>query len=593
MKKSQKEKQARMHYRKNKKSCLIYPEESIKHYWDFVVSITLLGCAMVIPYRVALIPEDKETMVWEVLYNVIDLVFFIDIFMIFSTAYHDQDFNLVDNRRKIAMNYIKGWFLFDLVAILPFRWILAGSSNINGVVKIARISRIYKLAKLTRLLKVLKIIKEQNRVTDYMKEYIKIGVGLERLIYFIFIFLLLCHIVACFWLMLTQIYTDTMDNWIADLGMVEPHELYITSYYFIVTTISTVGYGDIGPSNITEKIFCILNMIIGVIAFSFASGSLASILQNTDSHEAYFQEKVTVLNTIYKDFCLPLDLYSRLKQSLKYNYTQSLDDLQNFMDHLPHKLRNEVSLFIHENTYKTITFLKMRSSLFISWICPLLKPFFILEDQHIYFEYEEITNIYFLKKGRCGFVLPNYLNAKYIDIPFGEYFGVIDIVGSILQNEEGGMNNLNEWILFKHILKRQFTVMANTKCDLLSFSITDLYKMKFEFMDAYEEMFNDGFNRLHKALRVKLQAIKHCEHVLDTIELASDEEFDRNFDFGIEMMDINNIPSDQEESSESNEEILTADISNDKAAKKSKIHNKIQIIAETSSESGESQDREG
>ena len=102
------------------------------------------------------------------------------------------------------------------------------------------------------------------------------------------------------------------------------------------------------------------------------------------------------------------------------------------MDHLPHKLRNEVSLFIHENTYKTITFLKMRSSLFISWICPLLKPFLILEDQHIYFEYEEITNIYFLKKGRCGFVLPNYLNAKYIDIPFGEYFGVIDIVGSIL-----------------------------------------------------------------------------------------------------------------------------------------------------------------
>lgn len=26
-------------------------------------------------------------------------------------------------------------------------------------------------------------------------------------------------------------------------------ELYITSYYFIVTTISTVGYGDIGPTN--------------------------------------------------------------------------------------------------------------------------------------------------------------------------------------------------------------------------------------------------------------------------------------------------------------------------------------------------------
>ena len=62
-------------------------------------------------------------------------------------------------------------------------------------------------------------------------------------------------------------------------------------------------------------------MIIGVIAFSFASGSLASILQNKDSQEAMFKDKVNTLNTIYKDYCLPLDLYSRLKQSLVYNYS--------------------------------------------------------------------------------------------------------------------------------------------------------------------------------------------------------------------------------------------------------------------------------
>ena len=52
---------------------------------------------------------------------------------------------------------------------------------------------------------------------------------------------------------------------------------YITSFYFTITTITTVGYGDISAGTTSEKIICIFIMLIGVIAFSFASGSLASI----------------------------------------------------------------------------------------------------------------------------------------------------------------------------------------------------------------------------------------------------------------------------------------------------------------------------
>jgi uncharacterized membrane protein (UPF0182 family) len=55
-------------------------------------------------------------------------------------------------------------------------------------------------------------------------------------------------------------------------------EQYLTSFYFTITTITTVGYGDISINTPLEKIFCIIIMIIGVLAFTFASGSLASIL---------------------------------------------------------------------------------------------------------------------------------------------------------------------------------------------------------------------------------------------------------------------------------------------------------------------------
>lgn len=55
--------------------------------------------------------------------------------------------------------------------------------------------------------------------------------------------------------------------------------------YWTVTTITTVGYGDIlaTKSNNLEMLFCAVAMIIGVIAFSFANGSLTSIISDYDS----------------------------------------------------------------------------------------------------------------------------------------------------------------------------------------------------------------------------------------------------------------------------------------------------------------------
>ena len=54
--------------------------------------------------------------------------------------------------------------------------------------------------------------------------------------------------------------------------------LYLTSFYFTISTITTVGYGDISGQNTIERSMGIIIMLIGVMAFSFATGSLSSIL---------------------------------------------------------------------------------------------------------------------------------------------------------------------------------------------------------------------------------------------------------------------------------------------------------------------------
>lgn len=61
---------------------------------------------------------------------------------------------------------------------------------------------------------------------------------------------------------------------------------YLTAFYFIITTFSTVGYGDISATNETEKVFCILIMVAGVTAFAAGTSELTNLLSNYDHENA-------------------------------------------------------------------------------------------------------------------------------------------------------------------------------------------------------------------------------------------------------------------------------------------------------------------
>ena len=47
-----------------------------------------------------------------------------DIIVVFMSEYYDADMNLIQDHKKIASNYIKGWFLLDIFAIIPFELVI-------------------------------------------------------------------------------------------------------------------------------------------------------------------------------------------------------------------------------------------------------------------------------------------------------------------------------------------------------------------------------------------------------------------------------------------------------------------------------------
>ena len=94
-----------MRYRTNKKPYLFYPEDKHKVNWDLFITLILLTSCIITPWRIAF-GEDIDPTEWQVVNYFIDSMFLIDIFVIFNSAFHDDDFEIVEDRRVIAKQYL-------------------------------------------------------------------------------------------------------------------------------------------------------------------------------------------------------------------------------------------------------------------------------------------------------------------------------------------------------------------------------------------------------------------------------------------------------------------------------------------------------
>lgn len=89
------------------------------------------------------------------------------------------------------------------------------------------------------------------------------------------------HLLSCGWIMCGK-FDSAEGSWLSDDTAMSGSEMYMTSFYFTITTITTVGYGDMSASTFAEQIVCVAIMFIGVIAFSYASGSLTNAILQAD-----------------------------------------------------------------------------------------------------------------------------------------------------------------------------------------------------------------------------------------------------------------------------------------------------------------------
>lgn len=94
-----------------------------------------------------------------------------------------------------------------------------------------------------------------------------------------------------------------------------------------MTTFSTVGYGDISANNFAEKVLGPIIMCVGVTAFAAGTSTLTNLLTTYDQVDKKYNDKVQILNRIYKEYRLPLKLYENTKRSIKFSFTHDLEEM--------------------------------------------------------------------------------------------------------------------------------------------------------------------------------------------------------------------------------------------------------------------------
>ena len=103
----------------------------------------------------------------------------------------------------------------------------------------------------------------------------------------IIIAIIITYFVGCFWYLISSSLNSDDNSDISFVGAyfddkTPMYDRLIICCYFALTTLSTVGYGDLTPQTQVEMIFGIFVMLCGVAFFSYIMGSFIEIISNYD-----------------------------------------------------------------------------------------------------------------------------------------------------------------------------------------------------------------------------------------------------------------------------------------------------------------------
>ena len=423
------------------------PQGRFLFVFDFIILVTANFIFWYLSINFARVSYfySKENIILEVIQYMIDLLFVFDIIITFFRGYYDRNHCFIKNKKSIIYNYIKHQLLSDILSGIPvyiikkyfyykfytkngLNFIALDNEKLNERVKCFRFLTLFKIIKIFKIMNKKKNI-AMNKFSEYTSKLAS-GEKIYSGLLFVVNCLIYLHLLIC-----THIYIgkQTYPNWISYSNMQDSSFIliYITSLYYLIETMTTVGYGDMANLfTITSIIFQIIILSVGIIAYSWIITILGTYVKNESRAQIKYNQNLLLLEEIRLEHSsLPFKLYNKIHRHLESSSEQQNKcDLNVFINSLPYSLKNEMLFTIYDEPIKNFKFFKENdvNSDFILRVLSSLIPLYSKKNAILMREGEIPENIVFVKNGELTLEaaidkqnleesILNYLNPNYND----------------------------------------------------------------------------------------------------------------------------------------------------------------------------------
>lgn len=220
--------------------------------------------------------------------------------------------------------------------------------------------------------------------------------------------------------------------------------IYPNAFYFILTTITTVGYGDITGSTSPEYIFSMFVEFIGLTFFSLLTGTISVMFSSDQSFESLINARMEELDLwlLRLENCnskekIPNNLYHSIKVFIEdafiHDYNLIIEEFA-FYTELPASIQNQIS----ESLFKTFkanfhnfflnTDIGFQHQLIVSMYCRIYEP-----GKTIVSCGQKFNEIFFISKGSAIFYDPKGV-TPFLQLPQYSFFGEYQILFDLRAN---------------------------------------------------------------------------------------------------------------------------------------------------------------
>ncbi|NWZ36007.1 KCNH5 protein, partial [Brachypodius atriceps] len=344
------------------------PPHIILHYcafkttWDWVILILTFYTAIMVPYNVSF-KTKQNNIAWLVLDSVVDVIFLVDIVLNFHTTFVGPGGEVISDPKLIRMNYLKTWFVIDLLSCLPYDIINAFENVDEGI------SSLFSSLKVVRLLRL-------GRVARKLDHYLEYGAAV--LVLLVCVFGLVAHWLACIWYSIGDYevideLTNTIktDSWLYQLalsigtpyrynttgsgqweGGPSKDSLYISSLYFTMTSLTTIGFGNIAPTTDGEKIFSVAMMMVGSLLYATIFGNVTTIFQQMYANTNRYHEMLNNVRDFLKLYQVPKGLSERVMDYIVSTWSMSKGiDTEKVLSICPKDMRADICVHLNRKVF--------------------------------------------------------------------------------------------------------------------------------------------------------------------------------------------------------------------------------------------------